>query len=270
MQSGYGPHRLGQTLGQLAPPPLLRRDFARQCIGSKKRGTGANVLRRTANLLRRTANLLCRTANLVCSAAAFTLSAWCCRILLHMWAAAQILLLSGIPLPVPLTLAPKKDASVPFPCMHSTCGCMNASQCWRDCCCTTPSQRLAWARSRKIDPPRLLQLALVEQAARAKNKAGCCAHPGPQENRVCHKTKEHAEGRLKKRAEGEAAGVRYITWNESQQCKGRSVKWLTGAPALPVARALFTFNIPSCTLPLSPDEFAAGRVDSPDVPPPRA
>lgn len=256
MQSGHGPHRLGHDMGQLAPPPRLRREFTRPCSGSKKLGTGAKLLHRAANLL--------------CAVAAFTRGAWCRRILLHVWAAAQILLLSGIPLPIPQTIAQKKDASVPFPCMHSTCGCMNASQCWRDCCCTTPSQRLAWARSRKIDPPRLLQLALVEQPTRAENKAGCCAHPGPQENKVCHKTEAPVEQQLRKRAEDEAAGIHYITWNESQQCKGRSVKWLTGAPALPVARANFVFNIPTCILPLPPDEVASGRVDSPDIPPPRA
>lgn len=46
-----------------------------------------------------------------------------------------------------------KDTSVPFPCMHKSCGCRNAEDCWRGCCCFTNTQKLAWATQNAVDVP---------------------------------------------------------------------------------------------------------------------
>lgn len=54
-----------------------------------------------------------------------------------------------------------KDTSVPFPCMLKACGCRNAEDCWRGCCCFTNTQKLAWARKNSVDVP-----AYVVDAAR--------------------------------------------------------------------------------------------------------
>lgn len=46
-----------------------------------------------------------------------------------------------------------KDTSVPFPCMQKSCGCRNAEDCWRGCCCFTNTQKLAWAKKNSFDVP---------------------------------------------------------------------------------------------------------------------
>src|SRR5438552_3782945 len=55
----------------------------------------------------------------------------------------------GFPLPKP---APK-DHSQPFPCQDHPCGCQTAEQCWRQCCCFNPEERLAWAAAHHVEPP---------------------------------------------------------------------------------------------------------------------
>lgn len=47
----------------------------------------------------------------------------------------------------------EKDRSQPFPCMFSSCGCSNAEQCWRQCCCHDLSSKLAWAKQNHVVPP---------------------------------------------------------------------------------------------------------------------
>ncbi len=77
-----------------------------------------------------------------------------------------VLIASGVPIPVPYA----KDLSQPFPCMFGQCGCRSAEQCWRNCCCHTPEQRLAWAAAHRVATPAFLK----EQAAASK-ALGCCA-----------------------------------------------------------------------------------------------
>jgi hypothetical protein len=55
----------------------------------------------------------------------------------------------GMPLPALAT----KEPGQPFPCQDHPCGCLNAEQCWRHCCCFTPEEKLAWAQARGVEPP---------------------------------------------------------------------------------------------------------------------
>jgi hypothetical protein len=59
---------------------------------------------------------------------------------------------------MPLPQGQAKDHSQPFPCQDSPCGCHNAEQCWRHCCCHSPEERLAWARANQIEPPAYAEL----------------------------------------------------------------------------------------------------------------
>jgi hypothetical protein len=79
---------------------------------------------------------------------------------------------TGLHLPIVLT----KDTSKPFPCMHSRCGCEDAEQCWKSCCCHTASERLAWARARRVAPPKDLIRQVTEQtrALHGASVAACC------------------------------------------------------------------------------------------------
>jgi hypothetical protein len=65
----------------------------------------------------------------------------------------------GIPLPVPVL----KDLAEAFPCMNCGCGCVNAAACWRQCCCYTNAEKLAWANRHGVEVPQfVLQQAAAE------------------------------------------------------------------------------------------------------------
>jgi len=67
-----------------------------------------------------------------------------------------------------------KDLSQPFPCMYRQCGCRNAQQCWRGCCCFSNKQKLAWAKANNVTPPQYVAAA-AEREASHPAKASCCA-----------------------------------------------------------------------------------------------
>jgi hypothetical protein len=95
------------------------------------------------------------------------------------------LVASGLPLPLPLppaagsaaaTKLAAKDRSRPFPCMDKPCGCATAEQCFTNCCCHTPAERLAWAKARGLEPAVLAALERRAVAAEPAPAAGsCCA-----------------------------------------------------------------------------------------------
>jgi hypothetical protein len=99
----------------------------------------------------------------------------------------------GIPLPLPVL----KDTSEPFPCMNCGCSCLNAEMCWRECCCFTNTEKLAWAEKHGVkvpgylfaqaaeegDPTRAEDLAPLKPCCRARaiaaRQASCCSkRPG--------------------------------------------------------------------------------------------
>jgi len=95
------------------------------------------------------------------------------------------LVASGLPLPFGMPLPGEsrggdrvaasrlaaKDRSRPFPCMDKPCGCATAEQCFANCCCHTPAERLAWARAHKVEPAVLASL----EARVAASPPSCCA-----------------------------------------------------------------------------------------------
>lgn len=95
----------------------------------------------------------------------------------------------GIPLPVswfarqspadsasPANIALSKSGEK-FPCATSACGCRSAEACWRSCCCTTLTERLAWARRHGVTPPEFvlstLKKANSPNPGRADVKLSC-------------------------------------------------------------------------------------------------
>ena len=104
----------------------------------------------------------------------------------------HVLVASGLPLPVGVPGVPSlplrasmqehaigagsagKDRSRPFPCMDRPCGCATAEQCFANCCCHTPAERLAWAKAHRVEPAVLAALE-KRVAVTAASAAGCCA-----------------------------------------------------------------------------------------------
>ena len=53
----------------------------------------------------------------------------------------------------PTPVVVKKDMVVAFPCQTRGCGCKNADQCWKSCCCFSDVEKLAWAKAHEVTPP---------------------------------------------------------------------------------------------------------------------
>ena len=87
----------------------------------------------------------------------------------------------------PLPVIVLKDTTIAYPCQTRGCGCQNADQCWKSCCCFSDVEKLAWAKANGITPPDwfLEKIAAAEDqaektpvAAKApaakKSSCGCC------------------------------------------------------------------------------------------------
>lgn len=79
-----------------------------------------------------------------------------------------------------------KDRSVPFPCMYRGCGCKSAYDCWVNCCCFSPQERLAWAKGRGIEA--LVQTIPSSADCCHRRKDGCdyATHEAAQNTALCH------------------------------------------------------------------------------------
>ena len=85
----------------------------------------------------------------------------------------------GVPFPRPTF---KKNSGERYPCENHPCGCTDAENCWRDCCCMSHSAKLAWAKKAGVTPPDYVVAAARE--TRTKSDEGrpglsaqcCCGH----------------------------------------------------------------------------------------------
>lgn len=87
---------------------------------------------------------------------------------------------SFFPLPVGRITPSEKDGAEPFPCQNRPCGCNSALQCWKQCCCFSHTQKLAWARAHGVTPPAFVVAAAKAEANRevsvtAAKPKPCCA-----------------------------------------------------------------------------------------------
>ena len=121
---------------------------------------------------------------------------------------------SGVPIPIPYG----KDLSRPFPCMFSQCGCRDAEQCWRSCCCHTAVHRVAWAKAHQVIAPDFLRASAqteAEHAQREPTAGGCCVRSVPK--RCC-------ESSARKREEGSPSPGTHADWSFSLsaalKCRG--------------------------------------------------
>lgn len=182
------------------------------------------------------------------------------------------LLALGLPLPAGVrppgtppvseaTLVGAKDRSVPFPCMNSPCGCASAEQCFRECCCTTLAERLAFAKRHRLDATTVasLEARLRGSAATAewKPSGSCCAddpatsccerrpEEDPSPVATCADCPDHGVTAQSREAgtvpmvppPGDGAGrVLRVTLRAMLACKGIATSWLAVAGAPPVPR----------------------------------
>jgi len=222
------------------------------------------------------------------SAPRMRITTWCA-----VW--GYVLLASGLPLPFgaiqPLgggaasEAAGKrlaaKDRSQPFPCMDKPCGCATAEQCFTSCCCHTPAETLAWARSRGLKPAVLGLLArragVVDAvagphgccSAAAEVAPVCCAAAGSEPS--CCAAPAVAADPPRPAAESAVAPMRTVTLRALLACGGIVAQWSAVASAPPPVRLH-----PPLVLDLSVESIAIcseslhTQRPAPDSPPPRA
>ena len=90
------------------------------------------------------------------------------------------LALAACSLGVPLPVRVEKSAVEPYPCQNCACGCANAEMCWRNCCCFSNEQKIAWASKNGVTPPAYV-LAATKKPDCCKSNSSlatcCCSKP---------------------------------------------------------------------------------------------
>ncbi len=198
------------------------------------------------------------------------------------------LVVSGLPLPIGL-VAPGaadpvaarrlagKDRSRPFPCMDKPCGCATAEQCFADCCCHTPVERLAWARAHAVEAAvvEALQRRVAAQP-RPVGGGSCCtatAQPSCCEaatQPACCATQVEPPAEPVSPESPEPARPRTVSLRAMLACGGIVAQWCGTAAAPPPPRVEpVVVEPPRESLALD-DDAAAPLADPPAAPPPRA
>jgi hypothetical protein len=208
----------------------------------------------------------------------------------------------NLPLPQPT----HKTSGLPFPCQNHPCGCQNAEDCWRHCCCFSVEERWAWARSHNVQPPSYAErpttsgwrtTRLRDQAGK-KTPSGCPScnvsassarngQPG-QESKPASSCPACAAQPSKPTPTGSASccqrperpsegqppapkkGSRWAYGWNALRCQGLTTLWVSaGAVAPPPPQVRWE----PCLVPAgwlsSPDVFLHGFLTSPPDPPPR-
>lgn len=210
------------------------------------------------------------------------------------------LVVSGLPLPVGFSSPGQKSASSdkrlsgkdrtkPFPCMDKPCGCATAEQCFANCCCHTPAERLAWAKAHRVDLAIMTALerrVATESACTsgrpAKKAASCCSKntaidlEGPA---ICSEYRslaaEPADQKPaddEKPAESQDIPGRVVIMRSMLACKGIALAWASATVSLaPPRPAASELQPQPCVEWLAIlDQFLACERLPPDSPPPRA
>lgn len=152
---------------------------------------------------------------------------------------------------MPLCASSVKDYSQPFPCQDHACGCRTAAECWQQCCCFSPSEKLAWAQAHRVTPPVVAEDAgsgwqseRLRDQVEAEPHACCSASKKNQQAvevaRPCCSAKTNAsaccqDSTSKTRPSNKLPGLR------SLHCKGSTTIWLSGQTVTPPP-ALLTWN----------------------------
>ena len=159
-----------------------------------------------------------------------------------------------------------KDRSVPFPCMNSPCGCASAEQCFRECCCTTVGERLAFARRHRLDADLIASLEArmkgdAELAERKPRKSSCCSgdraatncctsqeSPGVAEaaapESCCDAPPASDSGNACPAPAVAEGRPRLVTLQAMLACKGIVASWVAVAGAPPTPRFEITGLLP--------------------------
>jgi hypothetical protein len=187
----------------------------------------------------------------------------------------------------PQSLIPYKQTGEAFFCMGRSCGCMTAEQCWKNCCCSTQSQRIAWAtkNGHKIPGWVLVKSATLTEESETETKLStasgkphaCClkdadSHVTPTSSVTCTKTSEKTPSCCSKKSSSKqtpktAPG---LVWEQVQKCQGQQQFWALVSTIAPVSHtAHISFAHELCETLMLSNARIASQADQPAIPPPR-
>jgi hypothetical protein len=175
-----------------------------------------------------------------------------------------------------------QDRSTPFPCQDHACGCNSAAQCWDNCCCFSPAERLAWAREHGVRIPTAVATRLAEEAAEATEHLhaakSCC-----RETHDAHAAADTPCGSCSQETACDAhsadaaadhhestGGIRWINAIAAQKCQGLTTLWLLTGASLPVEiKSLWEFDWTPAGSAVVASANSISHAWAPPVPPPR-
>jgi hypothetical protein len=154
---------------------------------------------------------------------------------------------------VPITRGPRKGGLQPFPCQDCPCGCVDAEQCWRSCCCQTNAQKLAWARAHHVTPPDFVVAAAGRETrggpkADPNDAASCCSRlrAAPP---CCRRGTEPSRRRplaSADRASSAHGQVRWVLLEAANRCRGVNSFWLLLSQVAVPAASVWRPAEPAC------------------------
>jgi len=159
----------------------------------------------------------------------------------------------GLPIPACASI----DHSQPFPCQNHRCGCTSAEQCWRQCCCFTLEEKMAWAKANGVEPPAHLCEAGWHAPRQRDQKsgsgcAGCC--PGPSDSDT-----------------SPSAPTTFLFGLSARRCAGLGTVWTGSLPApVPLPPVTWQYDWVVVAWLCVCMEFPRPLLMAPPTPPPRS
>jgi len=151
---------------------------------------------------------------------------------------------------VPLPASAVKKSAERFPCEHCACGCSDAETCWRECCCYTNRQKLAWAKRNVVTPPTFVVAAAKREACCTAGESSVCCKIGSERPACCVRRAKPACCQTPAVDERDEARGKFVLLVSALRCRGLSLSVALLPPALPAA------PLAESTLP----DARAGRV----------
>ncbi len=196
------------------------------------------------------------------------------------WSLIASVMLASLPIPIGVVAQNTAESDTPFPCRGGKCGCKSAFQCWTNCCCHSPQERLDWAKRNGVEVPaygqHLKQLAAQSPQRPGIAKSQATSHAKP----ACCQTKVVQASRLSRPECCESHAVRPAAVGQTTKkvvlsmlalgCRGSlgelaSLPWAV-VPVPPKTR--LTFALPVVELVLF-DIDGPSHSYPPELPPPR-
>lgn len=212
------------------------------------------------------------------------------KTLLHRWPAKLVLLgyvwmCCGGTLPATLLMSTEmvnsvaaKDRSVPFPCMDKPCGCRNAEQCFKSCCCSSKAERIVWAKEHQV-ADEYLAIAIESKEQPVATKSCCaskaatsCCKPAEKTASCCEKAspQKHCCEQQPNPTRSKQRPTPGFSVLAAMKCKGLQIGALGVPLSLPVSLELpLLFEAPLLGVVTQDTPRFSSPVYTPDAPPPR-